>query len=225
MENDLDLSSKEKLESANLKFVDLINEAHTKNSSDCKINKQLRIPNSIFYLIKQNKKLKRAFSNSHCPIIKNKINNTTNRIKRETKKLNNQKWNELCHLLGDMKASEPIFWKTIKKIETNNLTIECKILPNLNDSNEAKANKLANYYETVFKNEAHTNTNFNNLFKYQASKRFNGDITLIEVKEALKLSKSTKSTGLDGVSFKTLKNLPDNGLLIFGHLNLLRFDP
>jgi hypothetical protein len=137
------------------------------------------------------------------------INNLNNNIKKHTKKANNEKWNELCHLLAEQKPPETTFWKTIKKIETGNIMKDSTILPGVNCKQE-KSNKMGHFYSTIFTNRLVNNNE--NLFNYSSQNKYSIPITLSEIKDALKTTAATKSFGDDQLSFNDLKKMPEECL-------------
>ena len=160
-------------------------------------------------MIKTKKKLQRLYSESHDQETKTKINNLNNRIKKYTKKAKEGKWNELCSFLATKNPSETVFWKTINQIESGNKPDNFDPLPSTIKQQD-KANKFAEFYESVFANKQ-SKDNSTALFRYKdnSDPKFSAPITLNEVKFALLNTKGTTSTGLDGISNKLLKLLPE----------------
>jgi hypothetical protein len=179
-------------------------------------NHAIKTPNKIIEMIEIKKKLQREFSKSHDPFTKNMINNLSNKIKRYSKKVENDKWNDLCAFLAEKKPGEPTFWKIIKEVECGNKIVDTTILPNIK-SNKEKANIFATFYKSTFSNNKHDN-NFEKLFNINNISNFNNPITKAEVISSIKTSKSTNSTGIDLISNKVMKNLPNEAFDILAKL-------
>ena len=134
---------------------------------------------------------------------KNIINNIGNRIKRETKRCINQKWNSQCEFLAKSKPSEQVYWKVIKNVESGNTLNKQSILPNIR-LNFKKASIFAKYYKGIFNNSSF-DRKFGAMF---TKKEVFEPISVEETVLAIKTSKSTNSTGMDDISLKILKNIP-----------------
>ncbi len=93
------------------------------------------------------------FKNSRSAYIKNIINTIGNRIKRETKRCINQKWNSQCEFSAKSKPTEQVYWKVIKNVESGNSLNKQSILRDIR-SNFEKASIFAYYYEEIFNNSS-----------------------------------------------------------------------
>ena len=191
--------------------VDLMN----KNTSkvDRKSYKS-KIPNDLFKMIKAKKKLNRIYSDTHDPDIKNLLNSLSNQIKRFNKKLLNENWNNQCAFLADKKPSEPVYWRIIKQIESGNQPKNQAVLPGIKSSYD-KAEIFSDFYGNIFKNN-YFDRNFNNIFDPGINEFI--PISVEECISVIKSTKSTNSTGIDGISYKVIKNLPD---IVYKHLTIL----
>ncbi len=196
--------SKEEFENKACTFSKTITECLANNTREVeKTSHKINIPTYLLNLIKAKKKLKRLFTKTHDPEISNLINNISNKIKRHNKRLMQEKWNDHCAFLAKSKPSEQVYWRIIKQVEAGNIPNSTNILPNTPIAKD-KAMILAEFYESVFKNDFF-DRNFENIF--DLGEQYN-EITLGETITAIASSKSTNSTGMDNISLKVLKNLP-----------------
>ena len=191
----------------------------------------IRLPNSIYLMIKEKKKLQRVYSKFHDPKIKNELNHLNNQIKKYTKSSLNNNWNELCCYLAQHKPSERTFWNIIKDVETGNKPKNPAILPDVKE-NKTKANIFAQFYSSIFvNNQTFNNKNISNkdLFSYEQESIYNRPISLDEIHLALDKTKKTKSSGPDNLSFKMIAKLPleclQHLLLIFNYSFLNHYFP
>jgi exonuclease III len=199
------LHNKEDLEFEANKLSEDINLSLTNNTSlEESKSRKFNFPNELLKMIKTKKQLQRAFSDSHDPVIKNLINNISNKIKRFNRKLLDEHWNAQCAYLATKKPSEQVYWNVIKKIESGNTHKDNEILPNTKKPEE-KARQFSDYYEKIFRNDK-SDHNFENIFEPEGQDF--ARITINEVLSAIKSSKNTSSSGIDGISFKIMKILP-----------------
>jgi hypothetical protein len=160
------------------------------------------IPKELLKMIKTKKQLRRIYSIAHDPAIKNVLNNISNKIKRFNKKLLEEHWNQHCAYLATKKPSEQVYWQVIKKIESGTSYKSTTILSSTKRTEE-KVKQFSDFYEQIFQNNF-SDRNFENIF--QPDPQEFAKISIDETLSAINSSKSTNSTGIDGLSFKVMKS-------------------
>lgn len=109
-------------------------------------NQNINLPGSIKYLIKFNKTSATTICNyTHDPTVKNLANNLHNKIKKQIKQLNREKWNAVYENLTKTNLSEKKFWNALNKKTEE----EVEFLQNSNKIDYEKAEILADHMEKV----------------------------------------------------------------------------
>jgi exonuclease III len=221
-----DIASNEDLDyEANLFATDIVEVLHKNTKKVEKKSYKVNVPLELLKMIKAKKKLNRIYSFSHDRDVKNLINSLSNQIKRYNKKLLNEKWNDQCAFLANKKPSEPVYWKIVKQIDSGNQPKSQTVLPGIKSADE-KAEIFSEYYSNIFKN-TYLDRNYANIFDPGISNI--PKITTEETIYSIKSAKSTISTGLDGISYKVIKNLPEIALehltVLFNHSLKLNYVP
>ena len=159
-------------------------------------------------MIKLKKKQLRQYAISHDPLVKNLANNLHNKIKKQIKALNREKWSAIYEKLTKTNPSEKKFWNVINKKTEE----EVEFLQKSSKTDHEKAEILADHMEKIYANSHSIEKNTRNCFKYYKTIKFNQPITMNELVNTIKRTTSKNSHGYDLISTKILKKLNQNCL-------------
>jgi len=200
-----------------------INSAAENSITRISFNKKNTIlPKKIIDLIKERRRIRKLAKKDFSQ--KTRYNELSKQIKNEIIDHNSQKWDDFLRHIGPSLPSSRPFWQRINKIRKNKST-KSKI-PNLIyegkdfKTNSEKANLFADLLEFIFKGSP---ANFNEKYKKEIEEKIKNylknkeetiftEVTIVELKSAIKKLKNVSSPGMTNIHNQFLKNLPYNFL-------------
>jgi exonuclease III len=180
-------------------------------------------PDFIINLIDERKELKKIKNKT--AEIKHKITRLTNRIKFETVKYNESKWNNFLGTLGPFPTSTRKFWYIINKART------CKKsgqMPRIAldgvfyNTDSEKANLFAGVLKDIFQEEPDSSESRSKhrllvektIKKFESSSREFDPVVVKELDSAISKLKNTSAPGHDNIHNQHIKHLPNSFKLI-----------
>lgn len=215
------LKTKDQLEMEAEKFVSLIQTSAWNNTKPFTYRTVgNNYPLEIRELVKDKRRARRRWQQSRDPTDKNILNNKTQQLKREIKKLKEESVNYYLENLTADKTTEYSLWKATRRIKrpiTQVAPIKKEDGSWARDNNQ-KADTFANYLEQTFKpNEMPSEITIEEFINQEEE-----EIPLATPKEVANEIKtnlsSKKSPGFDLITGEILKQLPRKAMVMLTYL-------
>lgn len=212
------LSSEETLEQEVEKLVKDIQHAAWKSTNTT--NKKIagkRYPMEIKSLVIEKRSTRREWQRTRDPTVKNRLNNLTQRIRREIREFKNKSINSYLRSLTYDKDSDYSLWKATKYLKKPVMHIPPIRTNNgrLAKTKEEKAERFADHLERTFQPNLTTLNQQDTLVENQTT-ILRQEIPLTNAKEVKQEIKShvvlKKSPGYDLITGEILKQLPNKAI-------------
>ena len=212
------LSSEERLDKELEKFIIDIQQSAWNNTP--KIKRRAignNYPKEIRILVAEKRKARKTWQHSRSPESKNKLNNLTQRLRRELNEIRNDTVNSYLRSLTYDKSTDYSLWKATKKLK-NPITQIPPIRTTIGTfarSDECKADAFAEFLENIFQPNKEQKYNRAEIVAAQAAEEQQIAMTTCAkvAKEIRKNTSAKKAPGFDLITGEILKQLPKKGII------------
>lgn len=211
------IESKTEIETAVEDLQRRIHKAIEKATRTIQIKKKNQVPSHVKRLLDEKRRAKKQYQRTFHPQDKAKLNKLTKEVREEVKNLFNNDWEQR---LENMDTEHENLWKMSKALRGKKQTTK---IPHLKTGNKTaitdqeKADLFADIIEEQFTtNPDNGNQEFNHnvdeigrTTAIEEGDEEIDEITKEEIQGIIKYLKDKKAPGIDEISNKTLKNLPE----------------